>query len=127
MARGARHQDWTSFSLLRRGTIRSSKNMLENGVEPIWAGKILVRQYCHICMMCIRALYFYTYKYRKMKMEGGRETRKFVDCTVTKKVIVFPFPSRDVTNQTLPGLEYFHFSRTGRLWLVTSRLGTGKL
>jgi hypothetical protein len=35
-----------------------------------------------------------------------------------KKVIDFPVPSRDVTNPTL--------SRPGRVWLVTSRLGTRK-
>ncbi len=27
---------------------------------------------------------------------------------------------------TLPGREYFNYSRPGRVWLVTSRLGTGK-
>jgi hypothetical protein len=43
-----------------------------------------------------------------------------------KKVIVFPVPSRDVTNQTLPGLELLKYSRPERVWLVTSRLGTGK-
>jgi hypothetical protein len=39
-----------------------------------------------------------------------------------KKVTDFPVPSRDVTNQTLPGWEYY--SHPGRVWLVTSRLGT---
>ncbi len=43
-----------------------------------------------------------------------------------KKVIDFPVLSRDVTNQTLPGQEKFNYSRPGRVWLVTSRLGTGK-
>jgi hypothetical protein len=43
-----------------------------------------------------------------------------------KKVIVFPVPSRDVTNHTLPGRELLNYSRPGRIWLVTSRLGTGK-
>ncbi len=33
----------------------------------------------------------------------------------------FPVPSRDVTNQTLPGREKFNYSRPGRLWSVTSR------
>ncbi len=42
-----------------------------------------------------------------------------------KKVIVFPVPSRDVTNETLPGRELLHYSRPGRVWFVTSRLGTG--
>ncbi len=42
-----------------------------------------------------------------------------------KKVIVFPVPSRDVINQTLPGRELLIYS-SGRVWLVTSRLGTGK-
>ncbi len=46
-------------------------------------------------------------------------------CTV-KKVIVFPVPSRDVTNQTLSGREKFKNSRPGTVWLVTSRLGPGK-
>jgi hypothetical protein len=43
-----------------------------------------------------------------------------------KKVIVFPVPSRDVSNQTLPGREEFNNYRPDRVWLVTSRLGTGK-
>ncbi len=43
-----------------------------------------------------------------------------------KKVILFPVPSRDVTNQSLPGRELLNYSRPGRVWLVTSRLGTGK-
>ncbi len=47
-------------------------------------------------------------------------------CTLYKKVIVFPVPSRDATNQTLPGWEFLNYSRRGRVWLVTSRLGTGK-
>jgi hypothetical protein len=32
-----------------------------------------------------------------------------------KKVIVFPVPSRDVTNQTLPGWELLNYSRPGRV------------
>jgi hypothetical protein len=43
-----------------------------------------------------------------------------------KKVSDFPVPSRDVTNQTLSGGEQFNYSRPGRVWLVTSQLGTGK-
>jgi hypothetical protein len=43
-----------------------------------------------------------------------------------KKVNYFPVPSRDVTNQTLTGREYLNYSRPGRVWLVTSRLGMGK-
>jgi hypothetical protein len=31
-----------------------------------------------------------------------------------KKVIVFPVSSRDVTDQTLPGREYFNYSRPGQ-------------
>ncbi len=46
-------------------------------------------------------------------------------CTV-KKINYFPVPSRDVTDQTLPGREKFNYSRPGRVWPVTSRLGTGK-
>jgi hypothetical protein len=38
-----------------------------------------------------------------------------------KKVNDFPVPSWDVTNQTLPGREYLNYSRSGRVWLVTSR------
>ncbi len=37
-----------------------------------------------------------------------------------------PVPSRDVTNQTLSGQELLKYSRQGRVWQVTSRLGTGK-
>jgi hypothetical protein len=38
----------------------------------------------------------------------------------------FPVLSRDVTNQTLPGREYFNYSLPARVWLVTSLPGTGK-
>ncbi len=43
-----------------------------------------------------------------------------------KKVIIFPVPILDVAHQTLPGRELLNYSRPGRDWLVTSRLGTGK-
>ncbi len=43
-----------------------------------------------------------------------------------KKLIDFPVPSRDVTNQTLPGQKLLNYSRSKRVWSVTSRLGTGK-
>ncbi len=45
--------------------------------------------------------------------------------TVKKNVSDFPVPSRDVTYQTLPGLEKFYYSRPGRVWKVTSRQRTG--
>jgi hypothetical protein len=50
----------------------------------------------------------------------------FCPLYTVKKVIDFPVPSRDVTNQTLPGQEKFNYSRLERVWLVTFRLGTGK-
>jgi hypothetical protein len=37
-----------------------------------------------------------------------------------------PHPSRDVTNQTLPGWEQFKYSLSGKVWSVTSHLGTEK-
>ncbi len=43
-----------------------------------------------------------------------------------KKVIGFPVPSGNVTNQTLPGGEYFNYFSPGLVWLVASRGGTGK-
>jgi hypothetical protein len=46
-----------------------------------------------------------------------------------KKIIVFPVPSQVVNNQTLPGQDLIliiNYFRPGRVWLVTSRLGTGK-
>jgi hypothetical protein len=43
-----------------------------------------------------------------------------------KKVIDFPVPGRDVTYQTLPGREKFNYSRPGKVWQVTPRLGTVK-
>jgi|688.fasta_scaffold537622_1 hypothetical protein len=46
-------------------------------------------------------------------------------CTV-KKVIIFPVPSRDVTNQTLSGRELLNYSWPVRVWLVTKRLRAGK-
>jgi hypothetical protein len=39
-----------------------------------------------------------------------------------KKVSGFPVPSRDVTKQN----PQFNYSCPGRVWLMTSRLGTGK-
>jgi hypothetical protein len=49
-------------------------------------------------------------------------------CTryTVKQIGEFPAPSLDVTNQTLPGREQF-ISWPGSVWLVTSRLGKGKL
>jgi hypothetical protein len=43
-----------------------------------------------------------------------------------KKVSRFPVPSWDVSNQTLTVWDKLHYSRPGRVLLVTSRLGTGK-
>jgi hypothetical protein len=43
-----------------------------------------------------------------------------------KKLAIFPVPRRDVTSQTLLGREQLNYSRPGMVWLVTSRLGTGK-
>jgi hypothetical protein len=43
-----------------------------------------------------------------------------------KKLCDFPILSRDVTNQTLPGREQLNYTPPGRVWLVTSQLGTGK-
>jgi hypothetical protein len=43
-----------------------------------------------------------------------------------KKVCNFSVPSRDVTDETLPGREKLNYSRPGRVSSVTSRLGTGK-
>jgi hypothetical protein len=39
--------------------------------------------------------------------------------TLEKKFSDFPVPSRNVTNQTFPGLEKFNYYRPGRVWLVT--------
>jgi hypothetical protein len=55
----------------------------------------------------------------------GTAIAGFTMCTV-KKIRDFTVPSRDVSNQTLPDREKLHHSRQGRVWLVTSRLGTGK-
>ncbi len=46
--------------------------------------------------------------------------------TLLKKVNDFPISRRDVTNPTLSGRKLFNYSRPGRVWLVTSRLGTEK-
>jgi hypothetical protein len=51
---------------------------------------------------------------------------KILTYTVNKKVCNFPVPSRDVTDETLPGREKLNYSRLGRVSSVTSRLGTGK-
>jgi hypothetical protein len=55
-------------------------------------------------------------------VEGGRrKSRK-----LQKKDGDFPVPSRNVTNQTLPGREYLNYSPPGRVWLVTSLAGWGR-
>jgi hypothetical protein len=43
-----------------------------------------------------------------------------------KKVTDFPVLSRDFIYQTLTGRDLLNYSRPGRVWLVTSWLGTGK-
>jgi hypothetical protein len=53
------------------------------------------------------------------------ECEDWLNYTV-KKFNYFPVLSQDVTNQTLPGREKFNYSWSGRVWLVTSLLGTGK-
>jgi hypothetical protein len=53
--------------------------------------------------------------------------RQVLYCTLYEKFNEFPISSRDVTNQTLPGRKQFNYSQAGRVWLVTSRMGTGKL
>ncbi len=60
-----------------------------------------------------------------MPKRGGGESGEGEGYTV-KKVIFFPVPSRDVTNHTLPGRELLKYFWPGRVWLVISRLGTGK-
>jgi hypothetical protein len=71
---------------------------------------------------------------RRCKSEGGKKVvlapqqhvQTLTISYAVKKLNDFPVPSRDVTNQTLPCREKFNYSRPGRVWLVTSRLGTGK-
>jgi hypothetical protein len=41
---------------------------------------------------------------------------KSVKLTLYKKVIVFPVPSRDITDHTLPGREKFNYYPPGRIW-----------
>ncbi len=43
-----------------------------------------------------------------------------------KKVFVFPVPGRDVTNQTLPSLEFWTYSRPGRVWVSDISARDGK-
>jgi hypothetical protein len=44
-----------------------------------------------------------------------------------KKVMGFPvLPSWDFTNQPLPSRELLNYSRSGRVWLVTSQIARGK-
>ncbi len=50
----------------------------------------------------------------------------FIHCK--KRLVIFPSPaSRDVAYQTLLGREKLNYSRPGRVWYVTSRMGSGKL
>ncbi len=43
-----------------------------------------------------------------------------------KMINEFPVLSRDVTIQALPGRQKLSYSRPGRVWAMTSRLGMGK-
>jgi hypothetical protein len=62
-----------------------------------------------------------------MSLLRNKMQAPFCDGAVTvKKVNDFPVPSRDVTNQTLSGRELLNYSRPGRIWYVTSWLGSGK-
>jgi hypothetical protein len=54
-------------------------------------------------------------------------SHELVQTALYKKVIVFPVPSPDVINRTLPGRELLNYSWPGRVRLVTSRLGMGKM
>jgi hypothetical protein len=75
---------------------------------------------------------FMLFEFLKYSTHGLSSKRKFyishifLETALLKKIIVFPVPSRDVTNLTLPGREILTYSRPGRVWFVTSRLGTGK-
>ncbi len=47
-------------------------------------------------------------------------------CTLYSIHVTVKKVSRNVINHTLSGREYLNYSRPGRVWWVTSRLGTGK-
>jgi hypothetical protein len=59
-------------------------------------------------------------------LRGIHAHRNFAAPLHCKKHSDLPVPCRDVTNQTLPGQEKLNYYRPGRVWLVTSQLGTGK-
>jgi hypothetical protein len=65
------------------------------------------------------------------KQSGGRiivlYQLPWVSSYTLKKVIDFPVPSRNVTNQTLPDWELKTYSRPRRVWYVTSQMGTKEL
>ncbi len=52
-----------------------------------------------------------------------QDVRNRIHCK--KRLAVFPSPAG--MSLTLPGAEKFNYSPPGRVWLVTSRLGMGKL
>jgi hypothetical protein len=45
--------------------------------------------------------------------ETGEIAKPCIKHEAVKKVIVFSVPSRDVTNQTIPGRELLNYSRPG--------------
>ncbi len=57
----------------------------------------------------------------------GDQRSLLLNTYTAKKIFDFPVPSWDVPNQTLPGREKFNYSRPGRVWLVTSPAGDGKI
>jgi hypothetical protein len=56
-----------------------------------------------------------------LKFETNPEIR-LRGLALYKKICDFPVPSRDVTNENLPGRKLFNYSLPGRVWSVTSRL-----
>jgi hypothetical protein len=81
---------------------------------PIIDLNIFIKKIVLLLLFSVRA----TMKVNKYSMNSNGYT--------VKKIIDIPVPSRDVTNKTLHGRELSNYSPLGRVWLVTSQMGTGK-
>ncbi len=67
------------------------------------------------------------FQYRFCEVTQFTFITAIVICCHCKKVIDYPVPSREATKQIPLDGNKFNYPHPGRVWLVTSRLGMGKL
>jgi hypothetical protein len=88
--------------------------------EPIII-EVVRSEFCQYCRFINKSL---APKFQKARQRKIKLVAFVLYCTITTSIIHLHYAL--CTNQTLPGRELLNYSRPGRVWLVTSRLGTGK-